>query len=351
MVYLKILMMALILFVVPFTLGIAGKIIFCSKKLKTSIVRTYIDGFLMWIAIYQILEVPMVLFGASLSVLSTSWIVITAVLIAISVIFGRRQYRLLLAQMKESFTTWSSFKALAFVMMGIIFVMAVFFDTGLATDDAFYFGASTDAVSSNRMWKFDPYTGREEAKLNAKYAFTGYPMFVATLAKFFGLNVTVVAHIGMCIWSLIIIWISYYLLSSIVFKEKWQRWSIICILCAFIIAGNYSMGTSSTFVIIAPWLGKTWLAKACIPLVLYYAVLAMSNEQSKLRRHSQAGMIFAVTTSAFFSSTAVILMPMFIVILCIYYSIVNKTAINVLPSVIALVPTITVGILYFILRG
>ena len=54
MVYFKVLIMALTLFVVPFALGIAGKIIFRSNKLKTSIVRTYTDGFLMWLSIYQI---------------------------------------------------------------------------------------------------------------------------------------------------------------------------------------------------------------------------------------------------------------------------------------------------------
>lgn len=350
MVYFKILIMALTLFVVPFALGIAGKIIFRSNKLKTSIVRTYTDGFLMWLSIYQILEVPMVLVGASLDALTISWVLITILFIVISIIFGRKQYEVVLKQFKEGFTTWSSFKALAFVMMAIIFVMAVFFDTGLATDDAFYFGASTDAVSTNTMWKYEPYTGREEVKLNAKYAFTGYPMFVATLSKLFKLNVSIVTHIVMCIWCLVIIWLSCYLLSSVIFKEKWQRWALICVMCAFIIAGNYSMGSSSTFVIIAPWLGKTWFAKASIPLVMYYAVLAMGNEKSKLKLNNRAGLFWAVTVSTFFSSTSVILMPFFMAVLCAYYSIVNKTVQNILPVLTALIPTIVVGAIYLMFQ-
>lgn len=350
MVYFKVLIMALTLFVVPFALGIAGKIIFRSNKLKTSIVRTYTDGFLMWLSIYQILEVPLVLSGASLSALSIIWIAITVLLIAGSAVFGRRQYKSAVTQLKESLTTWSSFKILAFVLMAVIFIMAMFFDTGLATDDAFYFGASTDAVSTNTMWKYEPYTGREEARLNPKYAFTAYPMFVATLAKYFGINVSVVVHIGMCIWCLVIIWMACYLMSSVIFKEKWQRWALICIMCAFIIAGNYSMTSSSTFVIIAPWLGKTWFAKASIPLVMYYAVLAMGNEKSKLRVSNRAGLFFAVTGSAFFSSTAVILMPLFVAVLCAYYSIANKTVENILPAVTSLIPTVAVGVVYLLFQ-
>lgn len=343
--------MLLVMLIIPFMIGIAGKVIFRSNKLKTSLVRTYTDGFLMWLSIYQILEVPMVLFKASLNMLSTCWLIISAMLIVVSLIFGRKQYKVLFTQLKESFTTWSLYKVLAFVMMAVIFIIAVFFENRSVTDDALYLGAATDAVSSGKLWRYEPYTGREllgwEYK---KYVFTGYPIFIATFSGLFNLNVSVIAHIGMCVWSVIMTYVSYYMISSVMFKEKWKRWSIICIMCALMIAGNYNTESSATFLMTSgAWLGKSWLPNVAIPLVFYYSILSMSNINSKLRQHNQIGMSFAVTISVFFSSMGVVLTPFLVAVLCGYYSIVNRTWKNILPAILAISPVITVGILFLIL--
>lgn len=350
MVYFCILIMMIMLLTVPFAIGIAGKIIFRSNKLKTSMARTYTDGFLMWVSVYQILEVPMVLFDMSLTMLSACWLVITAALIVLSFVFGQKQYKVIITQIKESFMTWSSFKIMAVVMMAVVFIIVVFFENRSVTDDAFYLGAATDAVSSGRMWRYEPYTGREAVGWELKkYAFTGYPMMIATLSAILNLSVAVVAHLGMCVWSVFMTYISYYLLSAVIFKEKWQRWSIICIMCVLMISGNYNVESSATFFMTAAWLGKSWFPNVGVPLILYYLILSMSNEKSKLRLHNQAGLFFAVTGSTFFSGVSVIIVPFFVAVLCIYYSIINKTGKNILPAVVSLVPAIMVGILFLIL--
>lgn len=350
MIYFRILIMLLVMLIIPFMIGIAGKVIFRSNKLKTSLVRTYTDGFLMWLSIYQILEVPMVLFKASLNMLSTCWLIISAMLTVVSLIFGRKQYKVLFTQLKESFTTWSLYKVLAYVMMAVIFIIAVFFENRSVTDDAFYLGAATDAVSSGKLWGYETYTGREVVGWELKrYAFAGYPMFMATFSRLLSLNVSVVAHVGMCIWSVFMTCIAYYLLSAVMFKEKWQRWAVICIMCALMLAGNYNAESSATFYMTGAWLGKSWLPNVGIPLVLYYSVLSMSNEKSKLKLHNYAGLFFAVTGSVFFSSMAVMLMPMFVMLLSIYYSIINRSVRNILPSAASLASAIVVAVLFGIL--
>ncbi|MDD6798683.1 MAG: DUF6077 domain-containing protein [Clostridia bacterium] len=350
MIYLRIIIMLLTFVTIPFMAGIASKIIFGSNRMKTSFVRTYTDGFVLWLAVYQLLEVPMVLMGASLSLLSIMWIIITIVLIMISLIFGKSQYKALFKDVKESFTNWSSYKITAFVMMTIVFVIAVFFENGSVTDDAFYLGAATDAASSNKLWRYETYTGREAVGWELKkYAFTGYPMLIATLSRFFNLTAATVAHIGICIWSVIMTYIVYYLLSSVIFKEKWQRWGIICIMCALMIAGNYNTESSATFFMTGAWLGKSWLPNVCMPLMLYYAVLAMDNLGSKLLMQNRAMIVLCSVTSLFFSSMSVILVPILIGIICVYYSIKNRTLKNILPAVIAIITPIIIGVLYIVM--
>lgn len=350
MVYFRIAILLLIQIIIPFMTGIASKVIFGSGRMKTSFARTYTDGFVLWLAVYQLLEVPMVIVGASLNLLSIIWIIITAALIIISLIFGKSQYKALFADIKASLTNWSPYKIIAFVMMITIFIIAVFFDSGSTTDDAFYLGAATDAVSSNKLWRYEPYTGREAVGWELKkYAFTGYPMLTATLSRVFNLNVATVAHIGMCIWSIIMTCMAYYLLSAVIFKDKWQRWVIISIMCALVIAGNYNGSSAQTLLIIGAWYGKSWLPNVCIPLLLYYAVLAMDNLGSKLLRQNRSMLVLCSATSLFFSSMSVMLVPFLLGIICAYYSIKNRTLKSILPTVIAIVPPIIIGALYIVM--
>lgn len=370
MTYIRIALLLAALLIIPFMVGIALRVITGCRRYKISFARTYVDGFITWMAAYQILYVLALQCKWSLAKLTLLWEIVTATFIVISFIFGLKQYAYLFADIKKSACVWSKYKVLAFALIAVIFIIAVFFENGSVTDDAFYVGESFSTLVTGELWTCDPYTGKyidsngknilldkslwtgelytgryayvKSLAHLKKYVLSGYPILVASISEVTGIAVAVVTHIGMCVISVIISLVSYYLLVNKIFHDSWKVWGAMCVICVMMITGNYGTESPATFLLTGAWLGKSWLSNVIIPLLLYYIIEIISRK----RFTDNAGLILCSISGGLFSTMGMVLVPAFVFVTWLAGCIGYRRIGGLLSLGFAIVPHILLGIMY-----
>lgn len=350
MIYIRSALIMLTFVLVPFSMGISLKKITGAGKYRTSFARTYVDGFIIWMALYETLEVVAVIAGVSFTVLTWLWIIVTLAGIIYS-LTAILQYKAIVEEIKTGAITWSSYKVIAFVLMSIVFVIIVFCGNRSVTDDSFYLGAATDALKSNKIWFYEPYTGRvaNRSEVN-RYMFSAYPIMVASFSKIYHIPAAVVSHVCMCIVSVIMTYLAYYLVSRTLFKEQWHRWVFIATMCILMLSGNYGTEASATFFMISAWMGKSWLPNVMLPMILYYMTMVVGARKTNISKCNRVGLIMCSIACSHFSSMSTLLVPMFILLIWLYYIVTTKKFKEKLTILISIMPQLIIGMLFIVVK-
>ena len=291
------------------------------KPLVNALIFDYVFGYLLEFAIFQVISVPLILLGASFSVMVWCFIVWNIVLVAYSIylscIKDRRNNSIILKISKEIKNIKSRLSNKVLLFLSIIAFILIGFQIYIPTaymheddDDIFYVGTAVTSIYENSMFKVNPRTGEQEG-IEWKYVLGPFPLYNAVISKLIHVHPTITAHTILPSAFILLCYGVYYLIGKKLFKNDDNSTLLFIIFMSFInLFGNYSIRTSSTFLLFRIWQGKAVLANYIIPM--FWLLWMMQEEhESKL---SYFLYVIAILAGMFTTSMGNVFPPM---ILCI----------------------------------
>ena len=226
----------------------------------------YAAGFVIVLAVFQIVAVPVILFETwGFPRIVTIYSILLAVLSAAGLIFGFPVLR----GMAVDARTWIAKKKRPSVETALYWVIAVglilfqmymaytheFFDG----DDAYYVAQSVIAEQTDVLYRILPYTGLSTS-LDIRHALASLPIWEAYLARVTGIHPAIIAHSVLPLILTPLTYLVYYRIGMRLFKGAFRKTAVFLILVSLLqIFGNTSIYTNATFFLMRTWQGKSVL--------------------------------------------------------------------------------------------
>ena len=226
----------------------------------------YAAGFVIVLAVFQIVAVPVILFETwGFPRIVTIYSILLAVLSAAGLIFGFPVLR----GMAVDARTWIVKRKRPSVETALYWVIAVglilfqmymaytheFFDG----DDAYYVAQSVIAEQTDVLYRILPYTGLSTS-LDIRHALASLPIWEAYLARVTGIHPAIIAHSVLPLILIPLTYLVYYRIGMRLFKGAFRKTAVFLILVSLLqIFGNTSIYTNATFFLMRTWQGKSVL--------------------------------------------------------------------------------------------
>ena len=226
----------------------------------------YAAGFVIVLAVFQIVAVPVILFETwGFPRIVTIYSILLAVLSAAGLIFGFPVLR----GMAVDARTWIVKRKRPSVETALYWVIAVglilfqmymaytheFFDG----DDAYYVAQSVIAEQTDVLYRIMPYTGLSTS-LDIRHALASLPIWEAYLARVTGIHPAIIAHSVLPLILIPLTYLVYYRIGMRLFKGAFRKTAVFLILVSLLqIFGNTSIYTNATFFLMRTWQGKSVL--------------------------------------------------------------------------------------------
>ncbi len=317
---------------------------FCKFKNKDSILLNYVVGFFAMLAIFEPIALVLIFMKKGLSTLTMLMTIIWVVLAVFSVIFNRKR---ILSGIVDLKNIRKNISPMMLVAIGLIIMQIYVYAeyTHTDDDDAFFVATATTAIQTNKMYRVSPYTGFNYQKTPTRYIMSPFPMYYASMSEITGINATVYAHLYLPIIMLLLVYGIYYLWSEELFdkERKDSRWIFLTMVSVLNIFGGYSIYSAQSFTILRLWQGKSVLAAAIIPFILYlgYRITKESWDFGKFV------ILTAFTCSAcLVSSMGIFLAPISVGMWALVDLIKEKSIKRIPGYVLSLIPCIICGLIY-----
>lgn len=226
----------------------------------------YAAGFVIVLAVFQIVAVPVILFETwGFPRIVTIYSILLAVLSAAGLIFGFPVLRGMAVDARR----WIAKKKRPSVETALYWVIAVglilfqmymaytheFFDG----DDAYYVAQSVIAEQTDVLYRILPYTGLSTS-LDIRHALASLPIWEAYLARVTGIHPAIIAHSVLPLILIPLTYLVYYRIGMRLFKGAFRKTAVFLILVSLLqIFGNTSIYTNATFFLMRTWQGKSVL--------------------------------------------------------------------------------------------
>lgn len=340
----------LIIFVIaPFLLGLL--ITNFLEKEKNNLLFAVLVGYLVEFAICELISVPMIFMGKSFIFLLKSYVIIIGILMIISIIVNRNNFK------EIFFSTIKGFKGLPKILSAVCIILITFqiymfvVYTHIDDDDAFYVGSITTTLQTNTLYKYSPTTGATSGEHNdLRYRLAPFPLFMAIVSKLINIHPDIVSHVVFPVFILPVIYSVYYLLAKELFNEDIKSaMSFVVLINLLNIFGGYSVRPASAFLLFRIWQGKSVLANLMMPAVLLFILKANKNGYKFL----YCILIIILTLASNITTTMAIgLIPIEIVVLFFTLEFcdfkIKKFLINMIKAVICSMPSLIYGLIYFL---
>lgn len=346
---------------IPLLAGIIPS--YALERRKRKIGTIYLSGWLIMLAVFQIVAVPMVIMKSSLTDLVRLFssimffLTLAGLFVALVGIYrdSVKEY-FFLPDLKSvninDKISWILFASLVLFQI----VMSILISTPDG-DDAYYVAHAVIADQTDTMYLKNAYTGADGI-LDARHVLAPFPMFIALLARRSGMHATAVAHTVLPPALIILTYLIYYKISTILFpdQEKNKRSVFMVIMAGIQLFGNYSIYTNETFFITRTWQGKSVLANIAIPAAFYILLrICARTEKERTDDELQYGTnlvglflaLFAVNLVGGLASSLGMLLLCFLEGIMLLIIAVRNKRVRVIPAgIISAVPCIVYMFLY-----
>lgn len=351
----KILILIFILGIIPFCIGLIP-VNLIDQKLH-SIGVTYISGFLLSLAVFQLLTVPLVItqpFGFQLVVPLFTILTVFIGMIGITVtVLKIKKEGSPLKQEREKRKILTEEKILWVIVILLIgFQMFMAFTTAsFDGDDAYYVVQSVLSDETDTLYRVRPYTGLSTG-MDLRHSLAVFPIWIAYIARMSGIHATIVAH---SILPLLLIPITYWIYLEIgkklLKKDRKKLPMFMIFMIVMQIFGNVSIYTNATFFLTRTWQGKSLLANIVLPAIVW--LLLWIFEGDGYDKENRVGLwiiLFTVNIVATLSSTAsVFLVALLIGVTGVVFAIREHTLQIPLRLMITCMPLVVYGAMYLLI--
>ena len=169
---------------------VTGKSFFCLFKREETIEFEWLTGFVLFLAVFGVIELPIEMSGLPFHVLVYAESAVFAVLFAgciLYCIYESHYHGVLLWKKPE--------RRFAMLLVMLFLLILYGMNNGASVhgyDTSYYNGHAANALYTDTMYQYDARTGLYKG--NESYVHDCYPMLIATLAKIFFMHTLVVVN-------------------------------------------------------------------------------------------------------------------------------------------------------------
>lgn len=342
--YIKAIILFICFFICFYFIGILGR----KRKSDISIGEALLVGLIRIFASFEITILPFIFLRLKFSCFFSFYCIMLVSILLYSVIKNAKYSWKTIKKQFNSFYTRPDFFILISILL-IVFQMymsAVYMH--IDDDDAFYIGTSVTTLETDTMFQYNAETGAVMSNMPTRYVLSPMPMFIALVSKIFLFPPAVTAHTLLAPIWIGFSYLVFYLIGTLFFRNSKKNLGIYLIIFnIFQILGNYSIYSSSTFILSRGCQGKAILAGILIPAAFYF-LLKGCGENKQNWDHSNILML--ALASGMVSSMGIMLMPILIGISGILYSIYCKNMKLLIKGLICCLPSIILAVLYLLLK-
>ena len=216
----KIVLSLVCLIIIPIILGML--IINFMKKEKNSLLYSILLGYFIEFSIYQLLIIPFTYMEKSFELLFYTSYGIIGILCFISIIVNFKEIKNIL---KKSINGIKETSKILLLIAIIIIGFECYYGfryMHIDEDDSNFVAKATISLQTNSLYKYSD-TGELNKEFPVRYVFSPFPVYTAAVAKFTGYHPMAIAHSLFPVVFLLLIYINYYLLGNILFKEDKKK--------------------------------------------------------------------------------------------------------------------------------
>lgn len=350
----KALTAVLALFIIPELLGLL--ILRFWKNQKNNIILAFVLGYIVEFAIAQLISVPFIFKGSSLTELVDLYVVIIGVLSVVSFLINIWR---IIEIIKELISNIKKMPILLTLLLIILIGAQLFtlFKYGhIDDDDSFYVATATTAVQTDTLFKYSATTGSEESseQMLMRYRLGPFPLYYAIMSKILDIHPAIIAHSILPLIFVPIVYMIYWLFANEFFKENKKDAVLFMIFICFLHIFSYYSGKNNfIFVLLRIWQGKAVLSNIILPLIL---LLFIYGEKNNLNFAATVAITLTAIAGNFTTTMAIAMVPVCLMLLASIFEIVKlitkqtkitKSFFVIFKSLICSVPSLIYGVMYF----
>ena len=235
-------------------------------KIEYSISSIMLYGFVIHVALFEIIAVPCYFFGATFNVLFGLYLIFSFFLIASFIIIWKVHYFCLSDYFKFSRPTLFFILFLGLVLFQIIYSSYM---CHTDADDGYYITISNMAINSNKL-ELDVntvYDGVTRIK-DVKSVFS-WEFFIAVISKMFGIHPAILCHSVLPVILVALSYMAFCLVINIFVSNRKERDIALLIVALLNLYGGYSRHSTGCFLLLRMWQGKAIIACILLPVLLH----------------------------------------------------------------------------------
>ena len=211
---LSILKLILILIIVPICMGMVPA--FGVERNKRRLPLIYVMGFIMALAIFQLVAIPVIVYSPSnfpliVNIYSTITAIISLVGIGLAVWDIRRYGNPIVNRPSMQIAISKDEKVLWIIAIGMILLQMIMFvfTQSFDGDDAYYVVESLLTFETDTLYTIKPYTGLTTS-IDLRHALAAVPVWIAYIGRVSGIHSTIVAHSVIGLVLIPVLYMIYY---------------------------------------------------------------------------------------------------------------------------------------------
>lgn len=277
------------LIILPFALGLSmEKYINTWKKKGFSLPAVFASGFVLMLASFHVIAVPLMILDRPFTDIAYSWAVIIVIIAAVSVFMARNKIK---AEYKDTFKIQKADTITTCIW--VVVILMIVFETWILAmhmhtdaDDVRFISESLEAFELNSVLKYHPITGeylgmpRGEMK---KDLCSPYPFFIAAISKLINITPAITAHTIFPVLFIPLCFAVFYMIGKFFLKEGKREIAIYMLLLTFIVLFSfesvYSIGYTLLTII---WQGRSILATSVLPLLILLLTKFVTEDDIKM---------------------------------------------------------------------
>ena len=357
MIVLQFLLFAFWLTIFPWGIGLNFNRWYVGDR-KLPWYKTIIFGLMTELVIFQIFAIVLTFMKSSLTLLTTLWVVCCIILILLGM-WGRISYRKSVVSRRSRKSKrkkyslksqWENiFVALVVIVLIAFQVVFVTLHVHEDLDDAWYVGTAVISYFTDTLNLISPYSGEVMEQFHPDYVLSPWPIFCAMLGKLSLTHPAIIMHTFIPIIMIPLCYMVYFLLGKEIFKQNTNKalW-LLLFLCLLNIYGNWSIRSTSTFLLFRIWQGKAILSNCIVPFIICVFIYLVNDVKNK--KLYFVLLLITVMAGTMVSSMGVFLGPVMLFALSLVDLISQRRIGNGLRAFVCVVPCILQFILYIWMR-
>ncbi len=337
--------------------------------------EAYCGGVLLFLALFQLVGMPFVLFSGSMGQLAISVDVICVLVSLAAAVRLRGELKSLGGNCIAHIGNWLLNAAdrflkkelqekllwLAVLLLGAVQLFQAITLSTFDGDDAYYVAQSVAAAQRGELYRVIPYTGFA-TELDLRHAMAVFPIWIAYLSVSSGIHAAILAHSLLPLFLFPLSWCFYYLLGKTIFSGspegkgpgpyipgKTEKLLLPGFMLLLLLARAFwgvSIFTGATFMLTRTWQGKAVLSGILLP-ALFWLLFRVGREKLSLKTGS---LIFLTNIcAALATGMGIFLSALLVGGTGLFLAIYHRSLRLLFLLALCCLPCIVYGALYFLL--